>query len=120
MTHHNFVFYSFSLDLYFSRRMHACYYSTVRYIPGHILTVLLLHLYKNYAYYGMDSPLQNGFMPPTMEELWNGLVFGTPKKAKSKHYIEPLQMEADESHAINPEDHLEDAEDGYGKNTKKQ
>jgi hypothetical protein len=95
-------------------RMHSVYKNTTRYIPGHILTFLLLHLYKNYAYYAMDSPLQNGFMAPTIEELFNGVVFGT-RKAKKK-YVQPLTMDVDQSHAINPEDHL-DADDGHNEKT---
>jgi hypothetical protein len=90
--------------------MHSVYANTTRYIPGHIITFLLLHLYKNYAFYAMDSPLQNGFMPPTIEELFNAIAFGT-KKARRK-FIHPLTMDVDQSHAINPEDHL-DAEDGF-------
>lgn len=90
--------------------MHSVWYNTVRYVPGHIITFLLLHLYKNYAYYAMDSPLQNGFMAPTVEELFAALCFGT-RKAKKK-YIEPLNMEMDQTHAVNPMEHL-DADDDY-------
>ena len=83
--------------------MHSLWYNTVRYIPGHILTYLLLHLYKNYAYYGMESKLQNGFLAPTIEEMLRALVWGT----KRQKYIEPLNMEMDESQVVNPLTHLE-------------
>lgn len=102
--------YPFISGFVFLAWMHSVYYSTVRYLPGHILTFLLLHLYKNYAYYGMDSVLQNGFMSPTMEELVNALLFGT--RRSKKKYIEPLNMEMDQSHVVNPMEHL-DATDDY-------
>jgi hypothetical protein len=95
--------------------MHSVYANTVRFVPGHIMTYLLLHLYKNYAYYGMDSPLQNGFMAPTIEELGGAVIFGN-RKAK-KRYLEPLNMEMDNSHAVNPMEHLDAADDYEEANT---
>lgn len=83
--------------------MHAIWFNTVRYIPGHIVVVLLLHLYKNYAYYAMDSPLQNGFLAPTLEELYAALIQGGKKGGKKssshKPCIQPLTMEMDGAHA---------------------
>jgi len=71
--------------------MHALYFNTVSFVPGHIVVFLLLHLLKNYAYYSMDSPLQNGFLPPSLEELYWALVSGTRKRKKP--CIEPLTVE---------------------------
>ena len=71
--------------------MHAVYFNTLHYIPGHIVIFLLLHLIKNYAYYAMDSPLQNGFLAPTLEELYWALIRGTKKRKKP--CIEPLTVE---------------------------
>ena len=79
--------------------MHAVYFNTVRYIPGHIVVYVLLHLLKNYAYYAMDSPLQNGFLAPTIEELYLALLQGT-KKRKTP-CIDPLTVER-EADAISP------------------
>jgi hypothetical protein len=77
--------------------MHGVYANTVRYVPGHIVVFLLLHLIKNYAYYAMDSPLQNGFLGPTIEELYWALMRGTKKRtSKNKNpFIEPLTVERD-------------------------
>ena len=96
--------------------MHSVYHSTMRYVPGHVLAFLLMHLYKNYAYYGMDSPLQNGFMAPTIEEMLNALLFGTKRRRK---FIQPLDMEIDENHAVNPIEHLEAHADYEEANTDK-
>lgn len=71
--------------------MHAVYFNTVRYVPGHLVVFLLLHLLKNYAYYAMDSPLQNGFLAPSLEELYWALISGTKKRKKP--CIEPLTVE---------------------------
>lgn len=101
--------YPFISGFVFAAWMHSVYSNTVRYVPGHIMTFFLLHLYKNYAYYGMDSVLQNGFMAPTMEEMISALIFGARKRKKP--LIEPLNMEMDESHAINPMEHLDAADD---------
>jgi hypothetical protein len=100
--------YPFISGFVFSAWMHAVVFNTVRYIPGHILTFLLLHLYKNYAYYGMDSVLQNGFMAPTFEELLKAVLWGS----RRRRFVQPLHMEVDEKHAINPMEHIE-ADDDY-------
>lgn len=74
--------------------MHSIYEGSLRYIPGHLITFLLLYLWKNYAYYGLDSPVQNGFLAPTWEEMFLALVRGTTD------CIQPLEMEMeDESDA---------------------
>jgi hypothetical protein len=102
--------YPFISGFVFCAWMHSVYANTTRYIPGHILTFLLMRLYLNYAYYAMDSPLQNGFTAPSMEELFDALLYGT--KGRRKKYIEALNMETDESNVTNPEKHME-AEYGY-------
>jgi len=94
--------------------MHSVYANTVRYVPGHILTLFLMRLYVNYAYYAMDSPLQNGFTSPSVEELLGSLLYGM--KGRRKKYIKALNMEADETNVLNPERHLEQHPYGYEDN----
>lgn len=74
----------------FGAWMHSVYHSTVAYVPGHLLTYLLLHLWKNYAYYSMNSTIQNGFLPPSFVELFWGLLFGKDKE--SSHNIQSLEL----------------------------
>ena len=76
--------------------MHCIYEGSLSHAPGHLLTYLLLHLWKNYAYYAMDSPVQNGFLAPTWEELFAALFFGGSKGKgrQNRQFIEPLSMEA--------------------------
>ncbi|VEU38962.1 unnamed protein product [Pseudo-nitzschia multistriata] len=80
--------------------MHAVYYNTVRYFPGHVVVFFLLHLIKNYSYYAMDSPLQNGFLGPTLEELYMALMHPPPLRKRGKKgtngYIHPLNMQLKE------------------------
>jgi hypothetical protein len=84
--------------------MHAVYYETVRYVPGHVVVFFLLHLLKNYAYYAMDSPLQNGFQAPSLEELYWALMSGTKKRKKP--CIEPLTVEREaDPMALTASDH---------------
>ncbi|KAG7340919.1 glutamine amidotransferases class-II [Nitzschia inconspicua] len=81
-----------SISLFvFCAWMHAVYFGTLRYIPGHLVLLLFLYLLKNYAYYAMDSPLQNGMVMPTMEELYWALMRGTRRRRKP--YIQPLTVE---------------------------
>jgi len=79
--------------------MHAVYFNTVRYVPGHVVVFVLLHLLKNYAYYAMDSPLQNGFLAPTLEELYCALLKGAKKRKVP--CIDPLTVER-EADPISP------------------
>lgn len=102
--------YPFISGFVFCAWMHSVFANTARYVPGHILTFFLMRLYLNYAYYSMDSPLQNGFTAPSMEELFDSLLYGT--KGRRKKYIKALNMQTDESNVINPEKHME-AELGY-------
>jgi hypothetical protein len=78
--------------------MHSVYKGSVTYVPGHLVTFLLLHLWKNYAYYALESPLQNGFLAPTWEEMFSALLLGTG----NRKYIEPLEMEMNEAAARSP------------------
>ena len=75
--------------------MHCVYDGSLSHAPGHLVTYLLLHLWKNYAYYAMDSPVQNGFLAPTWEELFAALCFGgrTREGQEQQRHIEPLAME---------------------------
>ena len=84
--------------------MHAVYFNTVRYVPGHVVVFFLLHLMKNYAYYAMDSPLQNGFLVPSLEELYLALLRGTKKRKQA--CIEPLTVEREaDPMALTASDH---------------
>lgn len=69
--------------------MHSVYKASIAYVPGHLLTYLLLHLWKNYARYAHESPVQNGFLAPTWEEMFAALLLG----ADDRNCIEPLEME---------------------------
>lgn len=73
--------------------MHSVYENTVRYIPGNLITLLLLYLWKNYAQYAIDNPVQNGFLAPTWEEIFRALIWGY----KGSRCIQPLEMEAIDS-----------------------
>lgn len=65
------------ISLYvFSAWMHAVYTNTVRYLPGHVVTFVLLRLWQNYLLYAIDEPFHRGLLPPTFEELFASLLFG--------------------------------------------
>jgi len=93
--------------------MHAVYFDTVRYVPGHVVVFGLLHLMKNYAYYAMDSPLQNGFLAPTLEELYWALVSGTKKRKKPCIESLTVEREADPM-ALTASDHARIHPGGIG------
>jgi C2 domain/Domain found in Dishevelled, Egl-10, and Pleckstrin (DEP) len=58
----------------FAAWMHAVYRGTFKYLPGHVLTFLMLHLWKNYAQFVVND--SSGFVQPTWEELFGSLVLG--------------------------------------------
>lgn len=84
--------YPFISGFVFLAWMHAVYANTVRYVPAHFVTFLLLHMSKNYVRYGMNRG--EGFLPPSMEELLLALLYG--REGNPQRYIEPLNMERDE------------------------
>lgn len=69
--------------------MHSVYANTVRYVPGNLITLLLLYLWKNYANYAINGSLHQGFLPPTWEEMFMALLFGTDE---NHQFIQPLEM----------------------------
>jgi len=67
--------------------MHSSYVNTLQYAPGHFVTLLLLYLWRNYAVYAIDNPVQNGFLAPSWEEIFCALLWGKDNKARC---IEPM------------------------------
>jgi hypothetical protein len=68
----------------FAAWMHSVYAASLSYVPGHIVTLMLLYLWKNYTLFVLDQSYSNGFAPPFLEEMVGSLI------GKS---IEPLHME---------------------------
>jgi hypothetical protein len=72
--------------------MHSVIYvGNIRYVPGHLVTYLLLIIWKNYALYAIDGKHDDGFSAPTVEEMMGGLLFSNERNRKN--YIRPLEME---------------------------
>ena len=73
----------------FGAWMHSVFTATLKYVPGHLITLILLYIWKNYAFYRVQpSAIQNGFVAPSWEEMMVALLFGRPNT------IAPLQMRA--------------------------
>jgi hypothetical protein len=68
--------------------MHSVYVGSMKYVPGNVLTYVLLQLWKNYALYVIDGKFDKGFVGPTWEEMMAALAFGKPHKS----YIQPVEM----------------------------
>ena len=64
------------------------YRNTVEYVPGNLITFLLLYLWKHCTNFAIDDSLQPGFLPSTWEEMFLALLYGT----EGTHYILPLEM----------------------------
>ena len=75
--------------------MHSVYANTTRYVPGNIITLLLLYLWKNYGNYAINGSLHRGFLPPTWEEMLMALIYGTD----GRNCIQPLEMTLNEDMA---------------------
>jgi hypothetical protein len=71
--------------------MHSVYLGSVQYVPGHLLTFLLLHLWKNYATYMLDGKYDNGLLAPTWEELF--LALCRRPRGRKKPSIKALLLE---------------------------
>lgn len=69
--------------------MHAVLYATIRYVPGHFVTFVLLHICKNYALYVLEGNYDKGFTSPTWEEMLAALFFGN----ENRRWVQPLEME---------------------------
>lgn len=69
--------------------MHSIYYGSFRFLPGHFVTYLLMHIWKNYAFYAIDGQHDKGFSSPTWEEMCGALIFGNSERK----VISPLEME---------------------------
>ena len=76
--------------------MHSVYYASVRYLPGHLVTYLLLQIWKNYGLYVIDGKHDDGFSAPTWEEMMAALLFGNEKR----RLIKPLEMERKDPRVI--------------------
>jgi hypothetical protein len=73
--------------------MHSVYANTVQYVPGNFITFLLLYLWKNYPNFAINDSLHRGFLPPTWEEMFLALLYGT----QGRHFIQPLEMTANDT-----------------------
>lgn len=81
--------YPFISFFVFASWSHSVYVGSMKYVPGHLVTYLVLILFKNYSLYVLDAKYDNGFSMPTWEELMTSLLFGRP----GSRHIEPLEME---------------------------
>lgn len=68
--------------------MHCIYKNQFSLVPAYLIVFLLIHMVQNYAKYGVDGPLQNGFVPVSYEEMVLALLRG--ENAKS---FAPLEMQ---------------------------
>jgi len=75
--------------LIFSAWMHCVYANRAGLVPAYMVLFFFLLLMRNYAKYGIDGPAQNGFTPPTWEEMCFALFNGSPHT----EYIAPLDMQ---------------------------
>jgi C2 domain len=68
--------------------MHAIWQNAFSLVPAYLMCYLWILLMRNYARYGMDGPAQRGFLPPSWEELLQGLLVTSNKDQA----IRPLDM----------------------------
>jgi len=68
--------------------MHCIYEASVGKVPGYFGIYLLIRLTRNYAIYAIQGSMEQGFLPPTGEELMGSLVFGD-------NCIEPMELQHD-------------------------
>ena len=71
--------------------MHCIYSNSFALVPAYLVSYFMLHLIRNYAFYGTDRPEHRGFIPPSWEEMFFGLI-RHPETHPETPSIEPLSM----------------------------
>jgi hypothetical protein len=69
--------------------MHCIYANQFSLVPAYIVLFFVFQLMRTYAKYGADTDFQQGFIPPSWEELMDALVRGRDEEYRA---IEPLEM----------------------------
>jgi hypothetical protein len=69
--------------------MHCVFANATWLVPGYLMLYIFLILMRNYAKYGIDGPVQRGFVPPSWEEMFMALVRGGDPEY---HAIEPMDL----------------------------
>jgi hypothetical protein len=72
----------------FSAWMHCISNGTPVLVPFYVSFFLLLVMMRTYAIYGSDGPMQQGFIPPSFEEMASSLV-----SRKGAGAIRPIQID---------------------------
>jgi hypothetical protein len=88
--------------------MHCVYANTFALVPAYLVLFFLLVLMQNYAKYGIDGPLQRGFIPPSWEELLVALLRGGDP---SYNAIEPLELGLNNSAIAAPDEATDHSHD---------
>ena len=71
----------------FSVWMRCVYLNTFSVVPAYLALCALLLMVRNYVLFGTDGPVQNGFVPPSFEEMFHALAKGGDSQA-----IAPIEM----------------------------
>jgi hypothetical protein len=75
--------------LCFSAWMHCVYLNSFALVPFYIISFQLLLMLQNYVFYGSDGRIQQGFIPPSFEEMLAALFKLPGQKSRA---IEPLYV----------------------------
>lgn len=73
--------------------MHSVYAGAFSLVPAYAGTFLLLMMARNYMIYGTDGRIQDGFIPPSFEEMLLALV-----RSGKTSVIAPLEMTPQRTH----------------------
>jgi len=68
--------------------MHCVYTNQFSLAPAYLIVFLIIHMVQNYAKYGVDGPLQLGFVPVSCEEMFLALMRGDGARC-----FAPLEMQ---------------------------
>lgn len=73
--------------LVFTAWMHCIYKNAFSLVPFYFMCFLLLMMIRSYVLFGSDGPIQEGFVPPSFEEMFHALI-----KSKDSKVIKPLSF----------------------------
>lgn len=69
--------------------MHCIYMNQFSLVPAYVVLYCLINLMCNYVRYNTDEPVQCGFIPPSWEELFAALLWGSDNGYRA---IQPLEL----------------------------
>eukprot|EP00538_Stauroneis_constricta_P012396 CAMPEP_0119563032 /NCGR_PEP_ID=MMETSP1352-20130426/22247_1 /TAXON_ID=265584 /ORGANISM="Stauroneis constricta, Strain CCMP1120" /LENGTH=1557 /DNA_ID=CAMNT_0007611557 /DNA_START=192 /DNA_END=4865 /DNA_ORIENTATION=+ len=81
----------------FTAWMHCIWEGNLKYLPGHLVTLFLLYMWRSYGMYAIDSKVTCGFLSLTWEELFWSLLQGGSTNEGDKGAVDGGNNDGDDN-----------------------